>query len=265
MENIHQQLIKGLQKYFKKSGLHRAVVGISGGIDSALTLKLAVDALGADKITAISMPELGLSSEENVMHAKMLTEALGAKFFSQPINTFLQPFSKTPWGQNKTAAINTKARVRAVLLYHYANTENALVLGTSNRSEILLGYGTKYGDLAADIEVIGELYKDEVYALANFLELPQEFIDKTPTAELFAGQTDEKELGASYSEIDPILKRLDLGVTEMVSHGLNAILVHSVVNRIEKNKHKTATPPVIKIRRDNEEIIRSPDQVPSNS
>jgi NAD+ synthase len=248
MQQIHEQIIKGIKKYFKKSGLARAVVGVSGGIDSSLTLKLAVDALGPEKVTAISMPELGLSDPINATHSKKLSEALGVTFFSQPINAFLTAFGQTRWGQNNIAVINTKARVRAVLLYHYANTANALVLGTSNKSEILLGYGTKYGDLAADLEVIGELYKDEVYALANYLELPKEIIEKAPTAELFAGQTDESELGAAYSELDPILKQISLGQNALIAKGINPALLHNIFNRIEKNKHKSAAPPVIKIK-----------------
>lgn len=249
MEQIYQQIIKGIKKYLEKSGQKRVAVGISGGIDSALTLKLAVDALGPELVTAIAMPELGLSSHENITHAKKLSEALGVEFYTQPINVFLGNFLQLPWGQNDSAKINAKSRIRAVLLYHYANTTDALVLGTSNRSEILLGYGTKYGDLAADLEVIGELYKDEVYALADYLGLPREFIEKKPTAELYKGQTDEIELGASYGELDPILKRLNLGVQELISRGMSPTLVHNILNRIEKNKHKTELPPVIKIKR----------------
>lgn len=249
MESIYEQLIKGIQKYFKKSGLHRVVVGVSGGVDSSLTLKLAVDALGSEKVTAISMPENGISAPINMQHAKKLCEALEVEFFLQSINAFLISFSQTPWGTNQIASQNTKARVRAVLLYHYANTHNALVLGTSNKSEILLGYGTKYGDLAADLEVIGELYKEEVYALADFVGLPREIIEKKPTAELYTGQTDEAELGASYSELDPILKRLDMGIDALIDRGISAATVHSVLNRVEKNKHKTSAPPIIKIKR----------------
>lgn len=250
MEEIYQQIIKTLGKYFKESGLSRAVIGISGGIDSALTLKLAVDALGADKVTAISMPELGVSSQENIDHAKKLCEALQVTFLSQPINNFLADFLHLSWNPNKLALNNTKARIRAVLLYNYANTSDALVLGTSNKSEILLGYGTKYGDLAADIEVIGDLYKEEVFKLSDFVGLPLEFIEKKPSAELYTGQTDEGELGASYSELDPILKKLDLGENGLIERGMNAALVHSVLRRVEKNKHKANVPPIIKIKRE---------------
>lgn len=249
MKNIHNQIINSLAAYFEQSGAKRVVVGISGGIDSALTLKLAVDALGADKVTAVSMPEAGVSSQQNIMHAKKLSEAIGVTFFSVTLNQFLMCFSQTPWKGSKLANQNAKARTRAVILYHYANTANALVLGTSNRSETLLGYGTKYGDLAADIEVIGDLYKDEVFALADYLGLPREIIEKKPSAELFHGQTDEEDLGASYSELDPILKRVDMGMDALIERGMSPTLVHNVFGRIEKNRHKTQMPPIIKVDR----------------
>jgi len=249
LQSIYNQLIKGLQKYFKKAGYYRGVVGVSGGVDSSLTLKLAVDAFGPENVTAISMPELGVSSQENIDHAKALCHALNVKFFYQPLNQFLTDFQHLSWGPNKLATQNTKARIRAVMLYNYANTADALVLGTSNKSETLLGYGTKYGDLAADIEVIGDLYKDEVFALADHVGLPREIIDKPPTAELYQGQTDEGELGASYTQIDPILKKMKMGADKLIEHGMNPTLVHGVLSRIEKNKHKTEMPPIIKLKK----------------
>lgn len=249
MQKTHQQIIGKLKKYFKESGLARAVVGVSGGIDSSLTLKLGVDAIGAEKITAISMPEHGVSLTSNGMHAKTLAEALGVEFFLLPINQFLVPFNVTPWNDSSLSAQNLKARIRMTLLYHYANTNNALVLGTSNKSELLLGYGTKYGDLACDIEVLGDLYKEDVVALANFLELPPEIVNKKPSAELYPDQTDEGDLGASYAELDPILKRLDLGMEKMIEKGMNGALVRKVFNLVEKNKHKTVAAPIIKIKK----------------
>ncbi len=193
LQSVYDQLIKGIKKYFKKTGFHRAVVGVSGGVDSSLTLKLAVDALGAENVTAVSLPELGVSSQENIDHAKGLCKALNVAFFYQPINPFLTDFYHLPWDPNKLATQNTKARIRAVLLYNYANTADALVLGTSNKSETLLG----------------------------------------------------------YSQLDPILKRIKLGPDKLIERGVNPMLVHAVLKRVEKNKHKTEMPPIIKLKMNN--------------
>jgi NAD+ synthase len=255
MQQTYEQIITGIKDYFRLSGMARTVLGVSGGIDSSLTLKLAVDALGPAKVTALSMPENGISIPENTAHAKKLCEALGVEIFTVPITRFLLPFNHIPWGVSPIAAQNLKARIRTVLLYHYANTTNSLVLGTSNKSELMLGYGTKYGDLAADLEVLGDLFKEEVVTMADFVGLPREIIGKKPSAELAEGQTDEADLGAGYSEIDPILKRLDLGVETLIDRGMSAALVHGIFNRIEKNRHKLNPPPVIKIKRQPPESI----------
>lgn len=249
LQKIHKKLVIGLQDYVKTSGLNKVVVGLSGGIDSALTLKIAIDALGAGNIAALILPELGVSSEENINHAKALAAFFKVKTYYQPINALQADFGLTPWKPNKHAGMNTKSRIRSVLLYSYANTKNALVLGTSNKSEILLGYGTKYGDLAADIEVIGSLYKTEVYALAEHLHLPQEIIDKAPTAELEAGQTDEQDLGAPYAILDTILNHLSSGETtkSIVKMGFSLGLVETVIKRMETNAHKNEMPPVLEI------------------
>ena len=144
-----------------------------------------------------------------------------------------------PWSPSQLASMNTKARIRAVMLYSYANTDHALVLGTSNKSELLLGYGTKYGDLAADIEVIADLYKTEVIKLADHIGMPPEIVNKAPSAELAAGQTDEEEIGAPYQDLDKVLQRLDMGQEWCVSHGLPIALVQLVFRLFEQNRHKT--------------------------
>ncbi|MBU1445912.1 NAD+ synthase [Patescibacteria group bacterium] len=246
-EEVHQKLVDGLKTYFQDSKVQKAVVGLSGGIDSAVTLKIAVEALGAEKVTAILMPETGLTKGINVTHAKGLCEFLEVQYFQMPINSFLIDYSTVPWKQSDIAYVNTKARIRANLLYNYANTHHALVLGTSNKSELLLGYGTKFGDLASDILVIGNLYKTEVYGIAEFMGLPQEFIDKAPTAELFDGQTDEGELGGTYKDIDAILMRSDVGEEELIGKGMNPILVRGLFQRMKANMHKLSMPPVLEV------------------
>ncbi|MBP9718801.1 NAD+ synthase [Candidatus Gracilibacteria bacterium] len=244
---MYQNLVLGLREFFKKNTIHRAVVGVSGGIDSALTLKIAVDALGGDNVTGIIMPELGVTRQENIDHAKMLCQFFGARYFYQPINPFLPDFFTTPWRPTEAAQGNTKARVRCVLLYSYANSANALVVGTSNKSEILLGYGTKFGDLAADVEAIGELLKTEVFAVAEYIGMPKELLTKAPSAELVAGQTDEEELGARYVDMDRVLAHADKGMEACIEMGFPHSLVSMIFRRMEQNEHKRHMPPVISL------------------
>ena len=247
LDHVYETLKNGLKIFFDKHNFKQAVIGVSGGVDSALTLKIAVDALGAENVTALIMPEIGLTSQKNIDHAKILCEFLGVTIHYQPVNPLLADFSHLQWEQNRTAQMNLKARIRAVLLYNFANSHNALVLGTSNKSELLLGYGTKYGDLAADIEVIANLLKTEVIKLADHVGLPPEIVYKTPTAELAAGQTDEGELGATYKELDQVLEKLDLGIEGCIARGMSAGLVNMVFKRVRENKHKTEMPFVIKL------------------
>jgi NAD+ synthase len=246
MSDVQEQIVNGIQRYFRKAHKTRAVIGVSGGVDSSLTLKLAVDALGAENVIAVIMPELGITDKENINHAKGLCDFLEVEYYYLPINSFVQEFRHVPWHGNKIAAMNIKARIRMLMLFHYANSFNALVLGTSNRSEILLGYGTKYGDLAADIEVIGSLLKTEVIKLARQVGLPDEIVEKTPSAELAPGQTDEDDLGASYKDLDKVLAKVEFGEDGCIKRGLKAQLVHDVFKRIANNKHKSTMPYVIK-------------------
>lgn len=260
MEKKYEKIIKALAKFFEQNRFKKAVVGLSGGIDSSLVLKLAVDALGAENVVGILMPETGLTKDENITHAKTLANYFNVETFTVPINSALVPFNTTPWIPSSMAQMNTKARARMIILYSFANTEGATVLGTSNKSEILLGYGTKHGDAASDIYVIGDLFKTEVWKMAEFLGLPNEIIQKAPSAELAIGQTDEEELGASYKELDKILKtalkecedldskkEMKEALETLIDKGLDPILTRKVFKLIEGNRHKSKTPPVIKV------------------
>lgn len=250
MHNVYTKIIAGIQKYFRLAGVEKAVIGVSGGVDSALCLKLTVDALGPENVTGLLMPEKGVSSDENIRHAKALCEFLKVPYHAIFINKFLTDFVSLPWQPNELAQINIKARIRMLLLYNFANTHGSLVIGTSNKTELALGYGTKYGDLGVDIEIIGDLLKEEVYKLGEHVGLPDEFLTKIPSAELYPGQTDEEEIGLSYKEMDAVLKHLEKGLSkeEVISKGINPNAVFKIFRLMELNRHKLVPPYIIPVK-----------------
>jgi NAD+ synthase len=226
------QITKSLKQYCRKHNITKAVLGISGGIDSAVCAALAVKALGNQNVTALLLPEKGITKKQNVKDAMQLCKQLKISYLLQPINLILNTYLKnSTFPLSNLAKINLKARIRATLLYSYANTNNALVIGTGNKTELVLGYFTKYGDGAVDILPIGNLYKQQVKELAILLKIPQEIIIKKPTAELYRGQSDEDELGMSYEELDHRLQ------TGKVTKKIKEI--------IKKNIHKTKPVPII--------------------
>ena len=195
-----------LQEQVAAAGAEGAVIGLSGGIDSATTAHLAVEALGADSVRGLVLPGT-VSADQNMSHAELVAEELEIAYDLVPIgrmvDTVLDGF---PEISDDTVAIgNARARMRAVCTYLVANHDDRLVLGTGNRSEAQVGYFTKYGDGAVDCHPIGNLYKVQVRQLARALGVPEAIVEKPPTAGLWAGQTDEEELGLSYDELDPIL------------------------------------------------------------
>ncbi len=231
MEKVYKNLVKGIRQYFKKAKIKKAVIGVSGGLDSALSLRLVADAIGNRNVTALIMPEKGLTKVENVKDAINLCKSLKINYKLIEINSILKNFKKIK--QNKNSRINLKPRIRMLILYNYANANNALVIGTSNKTELKLGYFTKYGDGACDLEVIGDLYKTEVLKLAKYLKLPKKIINKVPSAELYKGQTDEAQIGASYKNIDDMLK----GKKKMSN---------KIRKLIEQSRHKTTPISIIK-------------------
>jgi NAD+ synthase len=235
-------LIKSIKYFFKRVGYDKAVIGLSGGLDSSLTLKLTVEALGNKNVFAILMPEKGVTKKINVDDAIKLCKELKVKRKIIEISNFLKPYKRLRW-KNDLAVANTKARIRANILYHYANSKKALVVGTSNKTELLLGYGTKHGDIAADLFALGSLYKTEAIKLAKKLKIPENIIKKTPSAELYRGQTDEGELGASYTKLDKILKLIEKKQIKKIK---NNKLYQKIIKRIKENKHKGKTPFIIK-------------------
>ncbi|MFH1239828.1 MAG: NAD+ synthase [Candidatus Diapherotrites archaeon] len=249
IKKTHSKITKEMKTYFKKAGFRKAVVGLSGGLDSAVTVKLAVDALGKQNVFAILMPEKGLTKNQNTKDAVDWAKKLGISYSIQPINTALKHLRKADWKPSSWAELNMKPRIRMIYLYSYANTKKALVLGTSNKSELLLGYGTKYGDLGSDIMPIGNIYKTDLIELAKYLKIPEKIIEKEPTAELMPCQTDANDLGATYAEIDPILKsRFDKKQSvSVLKKKFNPKLVNEILKRYEQNSHKGNFPYICKI------------------
>ncbi|MFH1440243.1 MAG: NAD(+) synthase [Candidatus Woesearchaeota archaeon] len=232
-EEIVKKIVKQIKQYFQDNNMSKAIIGLSGGIDSAVSTKLTIFALGKDNVIGISMPEIGLTKQQNTDDAKLFAEKEGIRYILQPINKMLLSFSDLNIPINDLAKMNLKARIRANILYSYANTFNALVIGTGNKTEAMIGYGTKYGDLACDIFVIADIFKKEVYEVARYLQISESIINKTPTAELFEGQTDEEEIGITYKELD---KQLESGK-----------ISKDIKERIKKNKHKCKYPFVVKV------------------
>jgi NAD+ synthase len=233
------QITKGLKDYFETAGFNHAVLGLSGGVDSALVAKFGVLALGKDNVTALLMPNDGISSGHSLMDAKAFAEELDIAYHIVPLKEFVEHYEGLPWKESEHARMNIQARVRATILYHYANSHDALVLGTGNKTEETLGYFTKYGDGAADVLPIGSLYKTDVWKIGKELDLPEAILKKTPSAELKEGHTDEGEIGMGYKEIDKILKKFEKGLSAETENE------QKIYSRIRANRHKNEMPPVI--------------------
>jgi len=249
LEITKNRIIDFIRNETLKAGVNGAVVGISGGIDSALAATLTVEALGRDNVLGIHMPESGLTPSEDSKDAKALADWLGIEFktidISGIISVFMYAVPEKEFADRLTMG-NLKARIRMSLLYFHANQMNRMVIGTGNKTELFLGYFTKYGDGGVDIEPIGELYKTEVWELSRMLGVPETLITKKPSAGLWAGQTDEAELGISYLKVDEVLKKLEQKEdpeTIIKTLGISVEQMNSVMSRIKKSEHKRNAPP----------------------
>ncbi|MFB6169543.1 MAG: NAD+ synthase [Haloarculaceae archaeon] len=223
------------------------VLGVSGGLDSAVAARLLADALGPDRVTGLVMPGAP-SDPEHMADARWLCRDLELRWREHSIEPLVDSVEAvTPAEAGRTTTGNVRARARKLLEYRAANREGRLVVGADNRSEYQLGYFTKYGDGACDFRVLSPLYKLEVYDLAEHLGVDGRFVEKTPTAGLWEGQTDAGELGAPYEVVDPVLRELlDRGASVAAAArrtDTDEALVRRLADRHESSAHKRSTPP----------------------
>jgi NAD+ synthase len=235
-----------------QTGFRRLVVGLSGGVDSATTAYLAVRAAGADNVLGVRMP-YRTSSPESEADALEVVEALGCRTERIDISPMVDPMLALIEGEEAATRVrrgNVMARQRMIVLYDRSAAFDGLVIGTSNKTEALLGYGTLWGDMAAAIQPIGDLYKSQLREVAECLGGPERILAKPPSADLWPGQTDERELGASYDDLDRILYALvdrRWSQDRCVRAGLDAELVARVAALVARMEFKRQVPPVAKV------------------
>lgn len=232
-----------------KAGFERAVLGLSGGVDSSLSAFLTAEALGNGNVYGINMPYRE-SSTRGIQHAQQVSNLLNIQFLSIEITPMIDMYVQSFPNADSVRKGNKMARERMSILYDQSARFNALVVGSSNKTEILLGYGTIYGDMACAINPLGDLYKTQVWDLAREVGVPEEIIEKAPTADLWRGQTDEEELGLSYREVDRLLNLMidnGLGPDELVSEGFTEDFIRNVAIRIRSSEFKRRMPIVAKI------------------
>ena len=242
-----------IRAQLEQTGFERLVVGLSGGVDSATVAFLAARAIGPDNLLAIRMP-YRTSSPESETDALRVVEALGCRTERVEITPMVEPMLPLIDGADEESIRvrrgNVMARQRMLVLYDRSAAFDGLVAGTGNKTEALLGYGTLHGDMAAAIAPIGDLYKSQLRAVAEALGVPAEILAKPPSADLWPGQTDEGELGATYDDLDRVLFALvdrRWSAERCVAAGLDAPLVAWVGQRVARNEFKRQLPPVAKL------------------
>ncbi len=249
-------LVQFLAEETHRIGMKRAVLGLSGGIDSALVIELAARALGGENVLAVAMPyreshpaSLELA-KESAEHAGVPLEVVDISPMADAAFAAADDLQDTSQEQVRLRRGNIMSRLRMVTLYDRSARIHGLVFGTSNKTELLLGYGTQHGDMASAINPIGDLYKSQVVALSRHLGVPQDIVDRPPSADLWEGQTDEEELGFTYDAVDALLHRLvDRRMTaeRLQADGFPADFVEMISKRVRLNQYKRRPPLIAKV------------------
>ncbi len=229
---------------------NHAVIGLSGGIDSAVSAFIVARALGPERLTAFILP-YRTSHSSSLADARLVAEKLGIAYEIIDISGMVDAYFERYPDADRLRRANMMARQRMAVLYDQSERLDALVIGTGNRTEALLGYTTLWGDMACAFNPVGDLYKTQIRALARYLDVPPPIIEKAPTADLWAGQTDENELGFTYEVADLILEGLvDRGLTgeQLVAEGFDEEVVRRVAGMVSNSEFKRRMPPVPPLR-----------------
>lgn len=249
MDIVSRMLIDFLRDESHNAGFTKAVLGLSGGVDSAVSAFLAARALGPENVLAVMMPYT-TSSPESLADAQLVISVLGIRTETIDITPMVDPYLSKHDVTDKVRKGNVMARMRMIVLYDHSVRDNALVIGTSNKTETMLGYGTLFGDMACALNPLGDLYKTQVWDLARALSVPEKLIVKKPTADLWQGQTDEEELGFEYKDADRLLfsmideRRTD---AELLVRGFDASFINHVRTLVRRNQFKRRPPLIAKI------------------
>jgi NAD+ synthase len=248
--DLARQILTGfIHTEITRAGFTHAVIGLSGGIDSALSCYLAAEALGPENVLAVRMPYRS-SSADSLEHAQLVINALGVQSLTLPITDMVEPLFILYPDMSPMRRGNILARARMIVLYDQSEVFQGLVVGTGNKTEILLGYTTLYGDSANAINPIGDLYKTQIRQLSSAIGIPGPIIEKAPSADLWVGQTDEGELGFTYEEADKLLYLLvdqRYNLEDCVEAGFERSFVEAVARRVQRNHFKRILPPIAKL------------------
>ncbi|MGJ0343571.1 NAD+ synthase [Aliarcobacter cryaerophilus] len=247
IKNIKQNLMSFLKEEVLKTGLKKVTLGLSGGLDSAVVAVLCKEVFD-DNLNCVLMPSQ-YSSKSSVEDAVELCKKFGIKHEIVSIEAMLSAYLKN-MDENSLRIGNFSARLRMSVLYDISARENSLVVGTSNKSELLLGYGTIFGDLACAINPIGDIYKSDLFELAKYLGVNDNILKKAPSADFYEGQSDEADLGYSYSKIDSLLKKMideNRSKDELLALGFEDEFIETIKKRVKINEFKRRLPIVAKI------------------
>ena len=248
--DVARQILTGfIKSEVTRVGFTHAIINLSGGLDSALSCALAAEALGAENVLALRLP-YRTSSTDSLEHAQLVIDKFRVQSKTIDITQMVDPLIENDPEMSNTRKGNIMARSRMIVLYDQSEAFKALPIGTSNKTEILLGYSTMWGDMASAINPIGDLYKTQVRQLSRALGIPSVIVDKPPSADLWVGQTDEGELGFTYEQVDKLLFLIvdqRYSAQDCIEEGFDEKFVQGVIARVRRNQFKRMMPPIAKL------------------